>query len=90
MCGICGFYSKRAERIDDLVRMNDTMVHRGPDDHGEELYELHKSYSVGFGHRRLSIIDLSDCGHQPMHSIDGRVSIVFNGEIYNYRNLKKN
>ena len=89
MCGICGFYSKRAERIDDLVRMNDTMVHRGPDDHGEELYELHKSYSVGFGHRRLSIIDLSDCGHQPMHSIDGRVSIVFNGEIYNYRNLKK-
>lgn len=89
MCGICGFITKRTIRIDDLKRMNATLVHRGPDDQGEEIYELRNNWIVGFGHRRLSIIDLSENGHQPMHSSNGRISLVFNGEIYNYKELKK-
>lgn len=88
MCGICGFYSKRKETLDNLADMNNTMLHRGPNDHGEEIYELHNSYSVGFAHRRLSIMDLSSLGHQPMHSADGRISVIFNGEIYNFQTLK--
>lgn len=89
MCGICGFYSRRKESLDNLRAMNRVMEYRGPDDSGEEIYELHRSYSAGFAHRRLSIMDLSMLGHQPMNSVDGRVSIVFNGEIYNFRELKK-
>ena len=71
------------------MRMNDTMVHRGPDDAGAELYEAADGYTVGFAQRRLSIQDLSPLGHQPMHSKDGRVSVVYNGEIYNFLDLKK-
>ncbi len=89
MCGICGFYSKREIGLNNLIQMNETMVHRGPDDHGEELYEIRYSYSVGLAHRRLSIMDLSPLGHQPMTSRDGRVSLVFNGEIYNFLELRK-
>lgn len=89
MCGICGFITKRNVNIKDLKRMNDTLAHRGPDDHGEEIYELKNDWIVGFGHRRLSIIDLSEKGHQPMHTLDGRISVIFNGEIYNYKDLKR-
>ncbi len=89
MCGICGFYSKRRESLDNLTAMNDTMQHRGPDDHGEEIYEICQSFSVGFAQRRLSVMDLSIQGHQPMHSVDKRVSVVFNGEIYNFQDLKE-
>ena len=71
------------------MRMNDTMVHRGPDDAGAELYEAADGYTVGFAQRRLSIQDLSPLGHQPMHSKDGRISVVYNGEIYNFLDLKK-
>lgn len=88
MCGICGFISNRNISNSSLIKMNNTLVHRGPDDHGEEIYQMGPDRYVGFAHRRLSIIDLSLKGHQPMDSADRRVSIVFNGEIYNFRELK--
>lgn len=89
MCGICGFYSKKNISMDQLAAMNDTMRHRGPDDRGAEIFCARKEYTVGLAQRRLSILDLSPLGHQPMHSKDGRVSIVFNGEIYNFKELKE-
>ena len=73
----------------ELLRaMNDTMYHRGPDDSGEEIFAAAGGFMAGMAHRRLSILDLSPLGHQPMHSKDRRVTIVFNGEIYNYLELK--
>lgn len=89
MCGICGYISKKEISLQQLKRMNDSMIHRGPDDSGEELYPAKDGYCVGFAQRRLSILDLSKLGHQPMHSPDKRVSVVFNGEIYNFGELKK-
>lgn len=89
MCGICGFVTKNEVNIDCLRKMNQTMIHRGPDDHGEELYSIGCDWTVGFGHRRLSIMDLSEKGHQPMHSYDKRISVVYNGEIYNFDALKQ-
>ncbi len=89
MCGICGFVSRRSIRLEQLKEMNDTMYHRGPDDSGEEIYEAAGGYCVGFAQRRLSILDLSALGHQPMHSPDSRVSVVYNGEIYNFQELKE-
>ena len=89
MCGICGFISRRPISQDDLEKMNDTMYHRGPNDSGVEIYSLSNGYQVGFAQRRLSIMDLSPLGHQPMHSDNGRVSIVYNGEIYNFDEIKK-
>ncbi|MGN1173952.1 MAG: asparagine synthase (glutamine-hydrolyzing) [Roseburia sp.] len=89
MCGICGFYSKNQESIENLIKMNNTMIHRGPNDHGEEIYVGQDTkYGIGLAQRRLSIIDLSSNGHQPMHSPRGRISLVFNGEIYNYKELR--
>ncbi len=69
--------------------MNDTMYHRGPDDHGASLYPAGEGYYVGMAQRRLAIMDLSPLGHQPMESEDGRVVVVFNGEIYNFNRLKE-
>jgi len=89
MCGICGFFSKNRISAEDLGRMNDTMYHRGPDDHGVQLYPASDGYSVGLAQRRLSILDLSPLGHQPMNSPRGDVAIVFNGEIYNFNRLKE-
>lgn len=89
MCGICGFVADRTVTKDTLLRMNLSLAHRGPDDHGEEIYQINADTYVGFGHRRLSIMDLSDRGHQPMHSPNGRISVIFNGEIYNYRELRE-
>jgi asparagine synthetase B (glutamine-hydrolysing) len=66
--------------------MRDTMVHRGPDDAGELTFDDGRG---GFGFRRLSIIDLSTAGHQPMHGCDDRRWIVFNGEIYNHLEIRK-
>lgn len=88
MCGICGFISHRPESEDMLIQMSHMLEHRGPDDHGEEIYRVADRY-IGFAHRRLSILDLSSKGHQPMHSANQRISVVFNGEIYNYRELRK-
>lgn len=89
MCGICGFVSKQKITLDQLKKMNDTMYHRGPDDSGEEIYPFPGGFQVGMAQRRLSILDLSPMGHQPMHSADKRISVVYNGEIYNFQELKK-
>ena len=86
MCGICGALAfDPANRIDPhlVKRMADTIRHRGPDDEG-----LHVGGQVVLGHRRLSIIDLSR-GHQPIGNEDGSVQIVFNGEIYNFQELRQ-
>ena len=89
MCGICGFVSKQNITLEQLRKMNDTMYHRGPDDSGEEIFQMKDGYQIGMAQRRLSIMDLSPLGHQPMHSCDKRVSVVFNGEIYNFLELRK-
>ena len=89
MCGICGFITNSEMNRDSLVRMNSRLIHRGPNDHGEEVYQRDVNSFVGLAQRRLSIIDLSERGHQPMHSANGRISIVFNGEIYNFMELKE-
>lgn len=89
MCGICGYIRRREVTPEQLKRMNDTMSHRGPDDSGEESFEMAEGYRVGLAQRRLSILDLSALGHQPMHSADGRVVVVYNGEIYNFRELRE-
>lgn len=86
MCGIVGIASVLPrENSEWLVLARDTMCHRGPDDAGEWWSADAK---VGLGHRRLSILDLSQGGHQPKHSPTGATSIVFNGEIYNFRELR--
>ena len=89
MCGIAGVYAYRSTAKpvdrDELVRMRDHMAARGPDGSGE-WYSADSR--VGFGHRRLSIIDLSSRGAQPMQTADGRLVVTFNGEIYNYRALR--
>ncbi|MEO8033452.1 MAG: asparagine synthase (glutamine-hydrolyzing) [Acidobacteriota bacterium] len=85
MCGIVGIISSRQEHRTDVVAMRDSLVHRGPDDAG---MWLSPDGLATFGHRRLAIIDLSPGGHQPMQSDDGSVSITFNGEIYNYQELR--
>jgi asparagine synthase (glutamine-hydrolysing) len=84
MCGICGVMELGGKPVDEvlLTAMNDTMAHRGPDGAG-----VHVEGPVGLGHRRLSIIDLGG-GRQPMSTPDGRLTVVFNGEIYNYQELK--
>ncbi len=86
MCAIAGKLS-RGGKVDRrlLEAMRDTMTHRGPDDAG--LW-LNDEGSVGLAHRRLSIIDLSPNGHQPMTNEDGSIWLVFNGEIYNFQELK--
>ena len=89
MCGICGEYNYRdpspVDR-DALARMTRTMVHRGPDDEG---FHLDDDAGLGLGFRRLSIIDLSPAGHQPMSNADGSIWVVFNGEIYNFPDLRR-
>jgi asparagine synthase (glutamine-hydrolysing) len=87
MCGIAGIISKDSNEIciERLKKMTDIIAYRGPDGDG---HWVNKDGTVGFGHRRLSIIDLSDAGKQPMHYL-GRYSITFNGEIYNYVELKE-
>ena len=86
MCGITGFidFHKRSSQA-DLLLMSDTLVHRGPDGSGF-LFQEHSNFVSGLAHRRLSIIDLSDTGNQPMSY--QKFHIVFNGEIYNYNEIK--
>ena len=89
MCGICGFVSKKKITIEQLTQMNDTIYHRGPDDSGVEIHPMSGDRNVGLAQRRLSILDLSPLGHQPMHSKDKRLSVIFNGEIYNFLELRE-
>src|ERR1039457_6603694 len=85
MCGICGIYEKSDAAISSntIINMRDVMVSRGPDDAG-----IYVAPHIGMGHRRLSIIDLSQAGHQPLSNEDSTVWIVFNGEIYNFHGLR--
>lgn len=90
MCGICGYIGKKAITDEELLEMNNTMLHRGPNDGGIWKGKMSDGYSVGLAQRRLSIVDLTQRGHQPMTSKDGKYVIVFNGEIYNYREIGEN
>jgi asparagine synthase (glutamine-hydrolysing) len=85
MCGINGIYGLEDTLLakQKVSAMNTCMKHRGPDDEGVFAKE-----KIALGHRRLSIIDLSPAGHQPMQSVDKRYHIVYNGELYNYKELK--
>jgi asparagine synthase (glutamine-hydrolysing) len=88
MCGIVGIYSFNGKPVDEnlLIRMRDTMAHRGPDGAGIWVSEDRK---VSLAHRRLSIIDLSESASQPMCNEDGTLWISFNGEIYNHAEIRK-
>jgi asparagine synthase (glutamine-hydrolysing) len=85
VCGINGIYGLQDQLIakQKINAMNTCMRHRGPDDEGVFIDE-----KIALGHRRLSIIDLSSAGHQPMQSYDGRYKIIYNGELYNFKELK--
>lgn len=89
MCGITGFLQHNSLSSDELrarvTAMRDTLTHRGPDDSGAWV-DL--EVGIALGHRRLSILDLSELGHQPMHSTDERFVLVFNGEVYNHADLR--
>ncbi|MFN8818478.1 MAG: asparagine synthetase B, partial [Holosporaceae bacterium] len=84
MCGINGWLGNRID-LELAIRMRDRMRHRGPDDGG--LWN-DEAAGITLGHRRLSILDLSPAGHQPMISQSGRFVLVFNGEIYNHLDLR--
>lgn len=89
MCGIVGKVSfRQGQHIqrEDIITMAENVHHRGPDDAG---FYISKKKHVGLGHQRLSIIDLSAAGHQPMCNEDGSIWIVFNGEIYNFQSLRQ-
>jgi len=93
MCGIAGIIQSSPERNDDnklllkksIQQMTDALAHRGPDGEGHWINE---KANAALGHRRLSIIDLSDAGSQPMHYLN-RYTIIHNGEIYNYIELRE-
>jgi len=93
MCGFCGVLGpSRKAHADAVAGMARTLVHRGPDDFGTweaRFREGGVSHHVALGHTRLSILDLSPLGHQPMVSEDGAVALAYNGEIYNYRALRE-
>ncbi|HET6891849.1 MAG TPA: hypothetical protein VFH31_12160, partial [Pyrinomonadaceae bacterium] len=91
MCGICGVweYGSASTSVESTLveRMRDTMPHRGPDDTGVEILDNGR---LGLGFRRLSIVDLSPAGNQPMRGCaDRNIRIVFNGEIYNHADIRK-
>lgn len=85
MCGITGFCNRPDRWKENIEKMNERMFHRGPDA-GDTW--ANEDATVVFGHRRLSIVDLSENGAQPMHSASGRYVCVFNGEIYNYKTIR--
>lgn len=87
MCRIAGIYNPQTSSLEkDILVMRDAMHRGGPD--GEGVY-IDKDLGLAFGHRRLALLDLSEAGHQPMQSVDGGIQIIFNGEIYNFQEIKK-
>jgi asparagine synthase (glutamine-hydrolysing) len=89
MCGLTGFISFNKKEFSDsiILDMANSLQHRGPDDGGSQTFR-ESDYTIGLGHRRLSVIDLSELGHQPMHSVDEQISLIYNGEIYNYEEIR--
>lgn len=88
MCGIAGgVWKNEAQALQSIPLALEAMRHRGPDDKGHDVFTFGE-ITLGLAQTRLSIIDLSSAGHQPMHSCDGRWVIIFNGEIYNYKELR--
>src|SRR6476469_2110791 len=89
MCGIAGIVVRDRQPVDPdvLERMGTAMSYRGPDDSGTWIGQS-GPWSVGLAHRRLSIIDLTPAGHQPMPNEEGTVRLTFNGEIYNHLALR--
>ena len=88
MCGIAGVFNLHGYKtilVEELKKMTDSISHRGPDDEG---IWINDSNEIGLGHRRLSILDLSNKSTQPMH-FGSRYTIIFNGEIYNYLEIKE-
>jgi asparagine synthase (glutamine-hydrolysing) len=85
MCGITGLVdlTGRQVHLETIKAMTETIKHRGPDGEGQWVHQ-----NVGLGHTRLAVIDLSDAAAQPMHSHDGRYALVYNGEIYNYQEIR--
>ena len=83
MCGICGVYSKDGVDSNDTKKMVKILAHRGPDGHG-----IYTTKNISLGHTRLAIIDLSNKGKQPMISDNGEAVISYNGEVYNYLELR--
>lgn len=89
MCGLAGFVDFNAKTsLETLRKMTDCIAQRGPDDSGHEVVQTN-GYTLGLGFRRLSIIELSALGHQPMTAEDSNYTITFNGEIYNYKEVRK-
>src|SRR4051812_35880422 len=87
MCGIFGkIYLDKSQKVSktDLIKMNNSLIHRGLDDQGFKTFG-----NLGIGNLRLAIIDLSKKGHQPMSDDAGEVWVVFNGEIYNFQSLRQ-
>jgi len=87
MCGICGVVGRADEQL--IRNMLARIAHRGPDDEGAYVAETSVGQRVGLGHRRLSIIDLSSAGHEPMPDATGRIWLTYNGEIYNFKTLRR-
>lgn len=85
MCGICGIFNLNGEPVSpvNLRKMTDAIAHRGPDGEGFYIDSF-----IGLGHRRLAIIDLSSAGHQPMLTQDGQYALTYNGEVYNFQELR--
>lgn len=88
MCGISGYYSNE-DKEDELDMSLVAIAHRGPDSNGKQIWRADGNSHVGLGHVRLSVLDISVTGFQPMVSIDRKLIMVFNGEIYNHKELRK-
>ena len=88
MCGLVGFCSYQVGQFEQstLKKMTDVLIHRGPDDAGYQLINQ-QEYQVGLGHRRLSILDLSSAGQQPMTF--QHLVMSYNGEVYNFQEIRK-
>src|SRR5690349_5083952 len=86
MCGLAGIYHQNGEPVslELLKQMTDSIAHRGPDGEGHYI-----KGSIGLGHRRLAVIDPSPAGQQPMVDTSGKIHLIYNGEIYNFPDLRK-
>jgi asparagine synthase (glutamine-hydrolysing) len=90
VCGVCGYVSPERVPLDVAAgrRMRETLRHRGPDGAGEQALAAGDGLHGWFGHRRLRVVDVTEAAHQPMTSADGTVALTYNGEIYNFRELR--